>query len=285
MTVRVQGLMIRCAVLSAAILLSGIPGHARPVRHARERVATIYMTPHDPEQRAIYEFLRQQRVLERLGGVVRLVRLNRRLTLRMKNCDGEPNAWYDPDSRAVTLCYEMATGVVDLAPRKASPAGVTREQAIRGPIAQILLHETSHALFHILHVPIFGREEDAADQLAALLLLHLAPAHARDLVYGSGYFFATLGRREALDKGAFADVHSTSWQRFYSLACLAYGFDPHRYADLVAKGYLPKERATMCGEEYKQIAYAFERLIGPHLRVRPRDGAHLQRAWRSLESR
>ena len=283
MAMRAHRGAIRAVVWMALMLLSDAPVHARPVLSARASVVVIYVQPSDPAHREIYQFLRRQRVLERLAEVVRLVRLPRRLTLRMKDCDGEANAWYDPDSRAVTMCYEMAAGVLKLAPRAVSPAGVTRAQAIRGPIAQILVHETSHALFDLLRIPILGREEDAADQLASLLLLHLAPARAWDLLSGSGYFFATLGRQESADKSSFVDVHGTSWQRFYNLVCIAYGSDPLRYADIVAKGYLPKERAAMCGEEYKQVAYAFVRLVGPHLRVRSDRGAHLQRAWQSHE--
>ncbi|WP_457107787.1 DUF4344 domain-containing metallopeptidase [Methylobacterium sp. P5_C11] len=268
-------------LLTALLLLLVAPVHATPARHGRGGVVVTYVQPTDPAHREIYRRLRRQRVLERLGAVVRLVRLPGRLTLRVKGCGGEANAWYDPESRAVTMCYELVAGIVALAPREASAAGVTQEQAIRGPVAQILVHETGHALFHLLRVPIFGREEDAADQLAALLLLHLAPAQARDLIGGSGYFFVTLGRQEAIDRSSFANVHGLSWQRFYSLVCLAYGSDPRRYPDIVAKGYLPSERAATCGEEYKQVAYAFERLIGPHLRVRLHRGARLRRAWQS----
>jgi len=272
---------IHGVLVTAALLLSVAPVHAAPARHGRGRVVMTYVHPTDPAHREIYRTLRRQRVLERLGAVVRLVRLPGRLTLGVKGCGGEANAWYDPESRAVTMCYELVAGIVALAPREASAAGVTQEQAIRGPAAQILVHETGHALFHLLRVPILGREEDAADQLAALLLLHLAPARARDLIGGSGYFFVTLGRQEAVDRSSFANVHGLSWQRFYSLVCLAYGSDPRRYADIVAKGYLPTERAATCGEEYKQVAYAFERLIGPHLRVRLHRGARLRRAWQS----
>lgn len=249
--------------------------------HSRGRVVVTYVKPSDPAHDEIYRALRRQRVLERLAKVVRLIRLPRRLTVRLKSCGGEANAWYDPESRILTMCYELVAGIVALAPHEASAAGITRAQAIRGPVAQILVHETGHALFHLLRVPVFGREEDAADQLAALILLHLAPAQARDLVGGSGYFFVTLGRQEAVDQSSFANVHGLSWQRFYSLACLAYGSDPRRYADIVAKGYLPTERAATCGEEYKQVAYAFERLIGPHLWVPLRRGTRLRRAWQS----
>lgn len=276
---------IRRVLLTAALVLSAAPVAARPMVPGRGRVVVAYVKPSDPVHGAIYRTLRRQRVLERLGAVVGLIRLPRHLIIRAKGCGGEVNAWYDPESHTLTMCYELVAGIIALAPHEASAAGVTREQAIRGPVAQILLHETGHALFHLLHVPIFGREEDAADQLAALLLLHLAPARARDLVGGSGHFFVTLGGREAVDASSFANVHGLSWQRFYSLACLAYGSDPRRYAGIVAKGYLPTERAATCEEEYRQVAYAFERLIGPHLRGRLQRGARLRRAWQSRAPR
>lgn len=172
----------------------------------------------------------------------------------------------------------MIEGISKIAPPETSPAGVSRQDAIRGPVLQILFHESSHALFDMLGVPILGREEDAADQVAALVLLHLGRADARAVVNGSGYFFAALGKREPLDRSAFADAHGLSWQRFYNLACLAYGSDRRRYGDIVEKGFLPTERATACEEEYGQVAHAFLALLGPHLRTPPRQGQALRRA-------
>ena len=62
-----------------------------------------------------------------------------------------------------------------------------------------------------------------------------------------------------------ADEHGTPAQRFYNLLCIAYGADAQLFADLVQKGYLPKERAEGCAEEYQQVVYAFQMLIGPHI--------------------
>lgn len=224
--------------------------------------------------------MRERRVLERVGAIVGLVRLPTRLTYRLKECAGELNAWYAPENRSITVCYELIDSIVRAAPKNKSPEGVTRQEAIRGPVFQILMHESSHALFDLLNVPILGREEDAADQVASLILLHLSPADARMVVDGSAYFFATTARYEPVDKGAYADVHGLSWQRFYNLSCLAYGSDKRRYRAMLTKGYLPKERAEGCEEEYGQVAFATEKLIGPHLRVQPSDGKRLRRAFR-----
>jgi hypothetical protein len=37
------------------------------------------------------------------------------------------------------------------------------------------------------------------------------------------------------------------------------------FGDMVKKGHLPKERAEGCKDEYEQVAYAFQQLIGQHL--------------------
>jgi hypothetical protein len=41
--------------------------------------------------------------------------------------------------------------------------------------------------------------------------------------------------------------------------------DDELFKDIVANGYLPKDRADGCGDEYAQVAYAFETLIGPYI--------------------
>ena len=64
---------------------------------------------------------------------------------------------------------------------------------------------------------------------------------------------------------AFSDVHGAPAQRFFNLICLAYGANPTVFADVVDKGYLPKDRARGCRGEYDQVAYAFRDLIEPHV--------------------
>ena len=53
-----------------------------------------------------------------------------------------------------------------------------------GPAIEAFLHEIGHALFNLLRVAILGREEDAADQVAAYLMLHLDKDIARQTVAG-----------------------------------------------------------------------------------------------------
>jgi len=66
-------------------------------------------------------------------------------------------------------------------------------------------------------------------------------------------------------------------QRFYNLLCLAYGADEELFKDIVVKGYLPKDRAEGCGDEYAQVAYAFTTLIGPF--IDRKLAAKLHKSW------
>ncbi|KAB1072334.1 DUF4344 domain-containing metallopeptidase [Methylobacterium planeticum] len=275
------GLTLLLASLSVLLTCEDVAAR-RTTHPGRRPISVHYDAPKDQALREISVTMRERHVLERVAAILDLVRLPRRLTYRLSECSGEPNAWYDPRTHAVTVCYELIGSILRLAPATTSPAGVTRDDAVRGPVLQILFHESSHALFDLLRIPVLGREEDGADQVASLILLHLTPAQARTVVNGSAYFFATLGKHEPIDRGSFADAHGLSWQRFYNLACLAYGSDRRRYGYIVEKGYLPPERAKTCKEEYNQVNVAFQALIGPHLRVCPRHGQALRRAFSKM---
>src|SRR5688572_32230290 len=88
------------------------------------------------------------------------------------------------------------------------------------------------------------------------------------------FFFSSRRRHTRFDCDWSSDVcssdlhageHGTPAQRFYNLVCIAYGADAQLFADLVQKGYLPKERAEGCAEEYQQVR-SEERRVGKECR-------------------
>jgi hypothetical protein len=64
---------------------------------------------------------------------------------------------------------------------------------------------------------------------------------------------------------AYGGAHSTPLQRMFSVVCHASGFDAAAYRDLVDRSELPHWRASGCEDEFRQIAFAFDRLLAPHL--------------------
>lgn len=230
------------------------------------RIRIVYEVPKAPEAHAIYREMRARHLLEGLRETLSIVRLPRSLTLRLAECGSEASAWYEPTARSVTVCYEFIQDVRNRAPKDTSPTGLTRHQAIMGSIAHVFLHEIGHALFHLLDVPVLGREEDAADQFAAMLLLRLRPAQARQIIDGSAFLFASYAGEEKLEKEDFANDHGPFRQRLYNLLCLAYGSDRHAFRYLADRGDLPKERTANCAAEYDQVGFAMDRLFRQHLR-------------------
>ena len=158
------------------------------------------------------------------------------------------------------------------------------DEALGGvALLEVVLHEVGHAVFDYLGVPIFGREEDAADQFAAYLLLQFAKSDARRLIVGVAYSYNLDASRPSTKANPFADEHGLPAQRFYNILCLAYGADSKLFADVVEKGYLPKERAEDCEGEFGQIAMAWNKLILPYVDQR-RAKRVLAKRWLRFEA-
>lgn len=233
------------------------------------RITFSYELPANPAHQAVYEELRARRTLERLQVFLSPFRMPRTMKLTMVGCGGEDDAFYWEDE--VTICYELVERLFANMPSERTPAGIEPIDTVIAPFFDTVLHEFAHGLFDQLNIPILGREEDAADQVAAYIYLQLAGSEARRLVMGAAYgFFAdsrsddhALTREEFSED--FAEEHPMPEQRAYNLLCMAYGADEKLFADLVSKGHLPEERAESCIDDYEQVMDAAEVLIDPHV--------------------
>ena len=250
-------------LIAVGASLSSDPGLARKSDLRADRIQFSYVPPKNPEHETVFRLLKERQVLEKFKQFLSPLRLPRILRLNLTGCDGDSNAWYEDDT--VTVCYEYIDEQLKNAPKETTSAGVTRAYAIIGPTVEVFLHEVGHAVFDYLKVPLFGREEDAADQFAAYLLLQFAKDDARRLIAGVAYAYHTEASVPSTKKNPFADEHGLPAQRFYNVLCTAYGADPKLFADLVANKYLPEERAEGCEGEYEQIKRAMTKLIWPYI--------------------
>ena len=242
------------------------PAGAQTPAAKTNQIAIAYVTPKDPAHRPLQQLLQQRRALETLQELLSPIRLPRQLLLKVEGCDGVSNGWYDDG--VVTVCYEYLEEIRQTAPLETTAAGIAPLDTMLGPFFDVFLHEVGHALFHLLAIPVFGREEDAADQFSAyLLLLHFGREESHRLIGGVAYSYYKEAQSDgpAVELKAFSDEHGTPAQRFYNVLCIAYGVDPELFESIVAKGYLPTERAELCEDEYRQVAYAFQTLIAPHI--------------------
>jgi len=268
-TTRFLGVAGVLVVAVAVVLVQLAPGTAQAQRAelaANSRVMIDYIDPRLPKSQATLDRLRKRQVLEELSMFLSPLRLPRVLRVRIMTC-GQANAYYVFKEWAINLCYEYYEHMEAIAPQGNAPApqGYTREEVVVGGFIDAIFHELGHALFDILDIPVFGREEDAADQLSAFLMLQFGKDVARTTIKGAAYTY--LVSKNPRTRTAFADEHGTAGQRFFNYMCLAYGGEPDAFRDYVDKGVLPKTRADGCAREYQLVRRAFAKTLLPHIDV------------------
>ena len=227
------------------------------------QVRISYGEPKTPAHRVIYERLQKRRVLEDLQEFLSPLKLPAPLTIKIEACNGVVNAYYS--NQAVTICYEYIAWIHQVARQVTLSNEISLEDAVVGPFVDVLLHEVSHAIFDLLKIPLFGREEDAADQLAAFILLQFGNDVARRTIVGAALLFRQMSIEQQPGTADYAAVHGLPAQRFINVLCIAYGAQPQLFADFVKQGFLPVHRIGHCRWEYRQIAHAFKTLISPHI--------------------
>lgn len=190
------------------------------------------------------------------------LRLPRVVPVIFDSC-GVPNAFYDPEARRIVFCYEFLALFDQMFAQDPEFTAEELDEAILGSTLFFLLHEMGHALVHILDLPITGREEDAVDDLAALILIE---ADAREDLISAAYSFDLLAAHLEASGAelAFWDEHSLSAQRAYALTCMVYGSDPEVFGDLVSPDILPEARAVRCPREFGQKSESWDRLLDPY---------------------
>ena len=173
-------------LLVMLMALTAIRGADAAPKPKSNQIQYEYVAPTESGRtRRIHDQMKQGRALEHLQELLSPLRLSYPLTLKVAGCDGAMNAWYNDE--VVTVCYELLADILKSAPAHDLPIGVSRADTIIGPALNVFLHETGHAVFNMLQIPVLGREEDAADQFAAYLILRLGKDEARRMILGSAY--------------------------------------------------------------------------------------------------
>jgi hypothetical protein len=230
-------------------------------------INVVYAPPTNPAHQPIYERVKKRGVLEQYKAFMAPLKLPTAITIATEGCNGKINAWYA--NGKITYCYEYMAFMEEVARSGAAIPGFRREDALVGAFVQVLLHETSHMVYAQLDVPILGREEDAADQVASFTLLNLGNTVARRALTGAAFFWRVLALNSKYDIEDFADEHGTHGQRFFNTLCIAYGSDvvlrTSTFNDFIQQKLLPEARRVRCAGEYIQARKAFDRLILPHV--------------------
>ena len=195
-------------------------------------------------------------------------RLNRALilpkdiVLRTKDCDGEVNAFYNPDDGSVTVCYELMEHFFKVF----RAGGINEDEAydkMFDAVRFVFLHEIGHALIDQYKLPITANEEDAADRCSSYINLEELGPDGVKAVIAAASAFQIESKLGASREKNMADEHLLQEQRFYNSLCMIYGSNPDKYSNLLTDGYLPKERAVRCPSEYQRTVDSWVNLLAP----------------------
>lgn len=183
------------------------------------------------------------------------------IILRTKDCN-DPNAFYDPADRSVTMCYELMERMYSVIKSSGVPADKSYARMFEA-VRFVFLHEIGHSLIDAFKLPIGGNEEDAADRLAAYVSLTELGDEGIRSVYAAADVFSIESKRDNGKNNNLADEHLLQEQRFYNSLCMIYGSDTVKHRNIVSDGYLPKERAERCETEYKRTVESWANLLQP----------------------
>ncbi len=252
--------IVTAAALACGVTLpvmSAPPLMAQDLKNSQVEIA--YIVPRDAAHTAIYERLKKRGVLEDLQQFLSPLKLPSKLTVKLDQCGSA--VVRDRPEGAATVCYEYIEEVERLA------YGPLRRDMIAGAFVQELLHETARGVFDSLKVPVWGRVSDAADNLAAFIMLQFGKEVAIRTVRGSHLFFSAIVTFGS--DSAPSDIRSTAAQRYYNYMCIAYGADPETFNYLVdvdeRRSTLPRYRRSWCPWEYAAVRKSFERYVRPHV--------------------
>ena len=139
---------------------------------------------------------------------------------------------------------------------------------VTGNVLFVLGHETAHALISVFEIPVIGREEDAADALAAIVALKMGNSFADRVVVNAarGWFLSDQRDKKQGIPTAYYDEHGLDLQRAYNIVCLLVGGAPDKFTGLAHEVKLPEQRQKTCKFDYSNAEWSWEEVLKPHTR-------------------
>jgi hypothetical protein len=130
----------------------------------------------------------------------------------------------------------------------------------------VLYHEMAHLLFDQLQMPILGREEDAADNMATWIMLN-----KRDPVMDTaladaaqGWLLSGITYDSGGEESDFAAAHSLDKQRAYAIVCMMVGMDGAAFEPIANEYAMDGDRQSTCFLDYSTIDRSLRGLLSSH---------------------
>lgn len=171
---------------------------------------------------------------------------------------GDQGPLYDPELHQVQMPYEFYQQALDYFKKNEydKKYGKSAQAGAIDTVLHTLLHEAGHAYIADQNIPILGKEEDAVDNFAALMMIEYVENGEDAAISAADMFaFESEDRPDYYDFGEYIDEHSFDLQRYFSTLCLVYGSNPEKHKGLldeVENDYLA-DRKDFCIYQYQTV--------------------------------
>ena len=131
----------------------------------------------------------------------------------------------------------------------------------------VFQHEIGHLFVGEFDLPVLGKEEDAADSLASVMLLSQdtedvrpgAPRRRRRLV-SHGVLARATNTRTPTSTTSTASIFSAPTP----IVCLMVGANPKTFGDIAEEYEMDEDRQESCAFDYQQAVNSWVQLLEPH---------------------
>lgn len=255
-----RSLPTRLLLVPVLWLLLLLPGLAQEASGAPGFVA-VYADAEDPKYKLVQEAIQEAKLLETVAEFLNAVFVMPRQVTLIGGEAGQVNAFYSPEHHAVIISYELIMYFVELFQKVDPKDG---HQYASGALLFVIFHEIGHCLIGELGLPTVGKEEDAVDEFATLLLLEFGEQGQMAILSAAAWFAHTGVEGDA--NLPFWDEHSLSQQRFYGIFTLLYATNPATYGEMAGQLGISERRLALAKDEYRKKDEAWSRLLQPHVR-------------------
>lgn len=174
--------------------------------------------------------------------------------------------FYNPEDNSITLPYGFAALIFQVL-AEGNPEASEHELGERvGAVNSFILeHEFGHALIANYELPVLGKEEDAADSIATVLLLK-ATQGAGYAAAAAAFWADFSGRQEPPAVVDYADNHSLDLQRAFDILCWVAGSSEASFEEVAELEALPESRLATCPGEFEQLVDSIGQELEPHVK-------------------
>jgi hypothetical protein len=128
----------------------------------------------------------------------------------------------------------------------------------------VLYHEIGHMLVHQLNLPVLGKEEDAADNMATWTLLRKGTPEADQALADAAYGWLLSGQayNDTIEDEDLYGNHSLDRQRAFQIVCLMVGSNQSAFRPIANEYAIDDDRQGSCADDYYTINRSLEGLLG-----------------------